>query len=89
MIQHDINPLKQHLKGFKMGRTRFYTAIDCKTTKNGDEIFHFRKEKKIVGFVLLLITFLPSRYELTRFTIAKPINFYTRKSVLSIYLNFF
>ena len=46
MIQHDINPLKQHLKGFKMGRTRFYTAIDRKTTKNGDEIFHFRKKKK-------------------------------------------
>ena len=88
MIQHDINPLKQHLRGFKIARTRFYTAIDCKTTKNGDEIFHFRK-KKIVGFVLLLITFLPSRYELTRFTIEKPMKFYTRKSVSSIYLNFF
>ena len=40
---------------FKIVSTRFYTGIDCKTAKNGDEISHFRK--KTLGFILLLITF--------------------------------
>ena len=72
---------------FKTVSTRFYTGIDCKTAKNGDEISHFRK--KTLGFILLLITFFAQQIWVVKVHHLKAHKIHTRKKCVVNLSKFF